>query len=1339
MRKGILNSSVDRNKQVLNFSIWILFLIHTLLLFTPISAATPVINVDDQQQEYSLDDALTIYEDVDGLLTIDDISSLDFQNKFSLVEQGKHNKGYTSSVYWVRISLQNNSKQVVNLKLIHKHVVTNFIDLYIPNEQKNRYVKHSSGYLVPIKNKAVIHRKAIFNLTLKNEQGYTVFIRLKTDSVMNLSMGLKTDSALAEEDISEAYQLGAYYGLLLLLLLMNLSLYLFIKNISYLYLSIFNLGIGISFFFNDGLALSWLDEELVQYGMAFLTIPVAIGMIALLLFSKKLLKEIYVIPVISKGHYVVIFCWLITIVLQLIFNYRATYLWFIFSSLIGPVFLFGVGLVSWNKKLIRSKFYLIGLTVLFIGVTLQVLSRIDDGESIVGVADGARIGLIFFLLFMIAAIIDYVRELKIKEEKVTSALVTSKIESHNNEEKFSKSFFYSPIPMVLYDYNKGERHAVNNSFLKLVGYSEHEVLSNDVFELNFFADQEQRKELTERFINDAKIFREHVKLIHKTGRVIDTLLSVSMLDIASENLSIISYEDITEVRKKEKAIHEIAVGVSANQNNDFFNNLVIQLSKVFDASYVFMGLIDKTDSEIINTYAICADGEIIDNISYNILNTPCAEIIATNDCFFAADVKSYFSNSHVLNTNLIESYIGVPLNDSNGNAFGVLVVLKNSAIKNIQNNIEILNIFASRAASEIERYFADKNLKNIQNKLSLHIEQTPLAAIEWNVNFEVVSWNASAEKMFGYSASEAIGKVAVELIIPNHYKAQVDEVWKSLLSLQGGESSINENITKKGELIVCEWHNTPLVDDSGTVVGVTSLASDITNEKALKDELIIREKRQAAILGSMSDGVVTFNSQGEILSCNQSAITISGYESIELVSHNVSMFILNDFSNNVDFAHYLIETYSLKSPGPEAIAIKKDKTNFPIRISVVELKGSNKSNEVYVLTFHDLTEVKRQEEQLRRSQKMDALGKLTGGISHDFNNLLSVILGYSELLTKSTKSDLRLSRYSHEIKHAAERGAKLTKKLLGFSRTKRPETTTVDINELLSSQKHLLEKTLTARIKLILELEDNLWSTNIDASDFEDSILNISINAMHAIDGVGQITIKTLNLDIPKNDAAVLQIEAGEYILLQFTDTGCGIDNESVEKIFDPFYTTKGEKGTGLGLSQVYGFMKNNGGAIKVYSELEHGTQFNFYFKREDFANKSVNTCDDDTELTIGGSETILVLDDEEALRDLSTEVLSEKGYNVIAVSTPLQALDVLKSKKIDLLLSDVIMPEMDGYELAKIVQEKYPKVIIQLVSGFTDDREKNVINELYYKQLLQKPFSITALLSTIRNRLDSH
>lgn len=391
-------------------------------------------------------------------------------------------------------------------------------------------------------------------------------------------------------------------------------------------------------------------------------------------------------------------------------------------------------------------------------------------------------------------------------------------------------------------------------------------------------------------------------------------------------------------------------------------------------------------------------------------------------------------------------------------------------------------------------------------------------------------------------------------------------------------------------------------------------------------------------------------------------------------------------------------------------------------------------------TVQDITEIKEKEDQLRRTQKMDALGKLTGGIAHDYNNMMGVILGYSDLLLSHPSNQEKVIKYVEQIRNAGERARNLTDKLMAFSRYKPSETEIVNINEQLQQQQHLFDKMLTARIKLELNLDDNLWLTKIDLGDFNDAIINMVINSSHAIETNGTLNIFTYNKHLGLHDAGMLELPDGDYVVVSLIDSGTGMDEQTLSKIFDPFFSTKGDKGTGLGLSQVYGFIKRSGGSIKVQSEPGKGSKFTLFFPRH-YADSTTLVIEQVQNIapSESGHETILIVDDEEPLCNMAREILSGQGYHVLQAFSAKQALDILQTETIDIVFSDIIMPEMTGYELAEEISRKYPNIIIQLTSGFNDVKSLNIDLDIDISNLhiLPKPYSRSELLKCIRNALD--
>jgi len=638
-----------------------------------------------------------------------------------------------------------------------------------------------------------------------------------------------------------------------------------------------------------------------------------------------------------------------------------------------------------------------------------------------------------------------------------------------------------------------------------------------------------------------------------------------------------------------------------------------------------------------------------------------------------------------------------------------------------------------------QRKALDAELSSSLQRIKLYRDQSPAATIDWDLDRNIINWNRSAEKIFGFSAEEAIGQ-SYKIIVPNRAILQVSQVWDNLHVISGGEISINENITKDGDSIICEWHNRSIINSAGELVGFSSFALDVTARYRSEQALQNKEKQQRQILDSMVDGIVSVDESGAVVSVNRAAEKMFACSSKD-IGGKFSDFIADP--SRVEFEAFFNECCSgdkvdVHSLNIEIQGLKRDQSTFPLRLYVSELPKPNENERYFIFSCHDLTDIKQQEEQLRRAQKMDALGKLTGGIAHDYNNMLGIILGYSELLGNSLKGQPKLAKYVQEIYRASERGGKLTKKLLAFSREKKAEATEFDLNAALRNEQNMLEKTLTARIELIFDLEDKLWPVYLDGSDLEDAIINLSINAQHAMEGQGLLTIQTRNIVADKYLSDKLQLPQGDYAQMNFTDNGCGMNQEILSKIFDPFYSTKGDFGTGLGLSQVYGFVERSKGAIKVYSEVGEGTQFNLYFPR--YVSDGIR---EEGSNTLGhgephGSETILMVDDEPALLEVTSEILSDKGYTVFRANSAHEALEILEKTPVDLLLSDVIMPEMDGYELVNIVQKKYPGIKIQLASGFSDNRNASLLDETLRKGMINKPYKGGVLLTRIREVLDS-
>ncbi len=600
------------------------------------------------------------------------------------------------------------------------------------------------------------------------------------------------------------------------------------------------------------------------------------------------------------------------------------------------------------------------------------------------------------------------------------------------------------------------------------------------------------------------------------------------------------------------------------------------------------------------------------------------------------------------------------------------------------------------------------------------------------------SCNKKFERFFGASEMNIIGKTDYDFVD----KEMADSFRKhDKKAMAAGRPTTNEEIitfADDGHTEYVETIKTPMLNGNGTVIGVLGIARDITERKSIEEKL----KESSSRLEKIASRVPGMVYQFELSTDGKMSFPYIS-EAIKDLYHVSATEVQKDSSKIFDRTHpddvEILNNSILES----ARTLKPWKLEYRIcdQDGSIRWLYGNSIPEVIPesgILWHgfitDITKQKESDETLRRTQKMDALGKLTGGIAHDYNNMLGVVLGYADLLKEMLAEQPDLQSYADQIIHASERGAKLTQKLLSFSRQKSSDANVLDINQALIEEQHMLEKTLTARIQLELKFEENPWQVYLDESELEDAILNLCINSMHAIESSGTLTIETKNKTLKALEAESLELNPDEYVQLIISDTGHGMDQLTKDKIFDPFYSTKGELGTGLGLSQVYGFIKRCGGAVKVESQLNIGTQFSLYFPRYFGQDTCKSELKENDKIMSSNEKTILVVDDEPQLLNLAAEILNRHGYKVFCAQHAKDALKILETESIDIMFSDVIMPDVDGYELAAITHKKYPNVKIQLASGFTGEHHTQYVNAELTNNLLQKPYNSQSLLNKIQS-----
>jgi len=549
----------------------------------------------------------------------------------------------------------------------------------------------------------------------------------------------------------------------------------------------------------------------------------------------------------------------------------------------------------------------------------------------------------------------------------------------------------------------------------------------------------------------------------------------------------------------------------------------------------------------------------------------------------------------------------------------------------------------------------------------------------------------------------------------------------------------------------------------GLVVGVTlfvllsAIAVAHINSR-LAAAMILKQQKEHlnTIMETMADGLIVVDQVGIIQSFNRAALEIFGYPENEIVGKNIEMLMGGEGHN----AHNLYPSNFLESgmaqligTGPHEVSgLNKKGQMMDMELSINMVKGVEEP--YFVCSLRDITPRKKREaearkisEQLRQAQKMESIGNLTGGIAHDFNNLLTAIKGSLSMMEMSGECPDEETRNLIDIANkATDRGAELTHRLLAFSRNQPLKPDLVDANELVRGFYPLLKRTLGEDVEIETHLTDREELIEVDPHQLENSLLNLAINGKHAMPEGGKLTIELEENEFNDSMAKQIKIKAGQYIVLSVSDNGCGMSHEVREKIFDPFFTTKSQgEGTGLGLSMVYGFVKQSGGHVTVYSEPGVGTTFKLYFpKKQGTKQETKQKVKRDIKkektplLSTNKKRIILLVEDDEDVRNFITRALKTEGYMVLAFKDGPSALKVMETTpRIDLLFTDVVLPKgMDGPAIAKIFRQKYPESKVIFTSGYTGNAMQQNERLDEDDQFLSKPYGIEVLLERVRESI---
>jgi two-component system cell cycle sensor histidine kinase/response regulator CckA len=757
-----------------------------------------------------------------------------------------------------------------------------------------------------------------------------------------------------------------------------------------------------------------------------------------------------------------------------------------------------------------------------------------------------------------------------------------------------------------------------------------------------------------------------------------------------------------------------------------------------------------------------------------------------------------------------------------------------------------------------ENKLAEELLRESEERFRNVYDIAPLAFVLWDRNTRVTDWNKKAEEIFGWSKEEVVGHNFFDFLIPEKNRPRVEDVVNSLLKGDILSHSINENLTKEGKIITCEWNNSAFHDDNGNIMGAISLGLDITEQKLAEEALRESEGQLLSVFRVAPTGIGVAVDR-VLKQVNERICEMTGHSEIELIGQNARILYqsdedyeyvgrekykqitahgtgtvetrwkhkdgriidvllsstpmdLDDLSKGVTFtalditerkrtrealriAHErfltvlesidatiyvadmetheilfmnknMIESFGRDMTGEMCWEVFRgesepcqdctndqliDKNRKPTGVCVWQ--GKNPITGKWYINHDraiewtdgrlvrleiatDITNFKRMEQQLQQTDKFEAIGTLAGGLAHDFNNLLMGIQGRASLMSVDLEPSHSHSEHINAIEDYIRSATDLTRQLLGFARGGKYEVKPTDINNLVHNCAKMFNRT-RKETRLHAKFQDPPPVVAVDQRQIEQVLLNLFINAWQAMPGGGELYLETQIVALDDAYCKPYKVKPGRYAKVSVTDTGIGMNESVSQRIFDPFFTTKEKgRGTGLGLASAYGIIKNHDGIITVYSEVGHGTTFNIYLPLSD--KEAYREAPLESRL-IKGSETVLIVDDEEMILEVGQAMLETLGYRIVVADGGEQAVDVVKRKgnEIDLVILDLIMPGMNGSEVFDRIREIRPQMSVVLSSGYAINGQADEIMKRGCNGFIQKPFNISELSQKVRQILD--
>ena len=596
----------------------------------------------------------------------------------------------------------------------------------------------------------------------------------------------------------------------------------------------------------------------------------------------------------------------------------------------------------------------------------------------------------------------------------------------------------------------------------------------------------------------------------------------------------------------------------------------------------------------------------------------------------------------------------------------------------------------------------------------------------------VATWNPGARRFKGYEAEEIIGQHFSRFFTEEDRAAGLPQHALKTAAAEGKFEAEGWRVRKDGSLMWVHAVLDPIVADNGEVIGFAKITRDITEKREAELALQQSEQRFRMLVQGVRDyAIYMLDPEGRVTNWNSGAERIKGYKAEEIVGQHFSRFYTEE-DRAADMPRRALETALREGKYEnEAWRVRSDGTHFWAHVVIDPIYDDSGELLGFAKITRDATERRKAQLELEearaalfQAQKLQALGELTGGIAHDFNNLMTVIRGSADLLRRADLPQEKQRRYIDAIADTADRATALTSQLLAFSRRQRLHPEAIDLNVRLDAFGDVLERTLGSRIEVRLELAPGLWRTEVDPNQLETALLNAAINARDAMPAGGTLTVRTRNCES----------DGEEFACVEIADSGEGMEEEVVSRAFEPFFTTKPVgKGTGLGLSQIHGFAAQSGGRAELRSKRGEGTTLAIMLPRSEKETAPPRT--DETEFARSDGRAVLLVEDNDQVRDFAEHLLVDLGYRVLSAASAAEALALLETEPVDIVFSDIVMPERSGLELARIVRDIKPGLPVLLATGYSEEIVGSGASGF---EILSKPYGADSLGSALGRALSA-